>query len=186
MRAGGLLLLLLPASCASAATQQSTPPAADPEEPVTTVAPGPVPEALTLWTPTPRPGPPAKVEGHLRHPVCLGPVQPPDPPHKAACCYPAMEALKRPMRGIYPALRACYEARQNKAAEGRVGFAFRIEQDGSVKRVCATEGSAMDDEPALTCMVAVVQKVRWEAIGKEGRDFCGLISFLDYPVIFEP
>jgi hypothetical protein len=169
MRLAVLPLLLGVAACGTAASPQT-----DPEEPVTTVVASSAPE-----------GPPAKIEGHLAHAVCLGPVLAADPPHKATCCYPAMELIKRPIRGAFPALRACYEARSNKAAEGRVVFAFRIEQDGSVKRVCASEGSTMDDEPALACMVDVIHKVRWEGMSKESRDFCGLIS-LNYPVVFEP
>jgi hypothetical protein len=173
MRAGVLLLLVL-ASCGSTAAQPQTA----------------VPEALALWTPSPAKGLAPKVEGHLGHAVCVGPALTKDPPHTASCCYPAMELIKRPIRGAFPALRACYEARQNRSAEGRVVFAFRIEQDGSVQRVCAGEASTMDDEPAVRCMVEVIRKIRWEAMGtpkttKENRDLCGLIS-LKYPVVFEP
>ncbi len=108
-----------------------------------------------------------------------------DPPHEAGCCYPAMGELKRSFRAAFPGLRACYEARTNPAAEGTVRFEYRIEEDGSVKRVCVEEGSTMDDEAAARCMAEVVRAVRFPAIGKEGRDLCGLI-LLHYPVVFEP
>ncbi len=91
----------------------------------------------------------------------------------------------RPIRAISPALRACYDARAKKSAEGRVVFAFRIEQDGTLRRVCAGEASTMDDEPAARCMVEEMKRLRFGAMSDEERDFCGLIT-LAYPVTFEP
>jgi len=186
MRAG-MFLVPLVAACGTAATQTSLPSAPDPSEDpaVLTAEPSAVPEALALWTPSHAPGPAPKVEGHLGHRVCIGPIVVKDPPHKAACCYPAKELLIRPIRAAYPALRTCYEARRNKAAEGRVIFSFRIEQDGSVKRVCATESSTMDDEPAIKCLIEAIREIRWPGMSTAERDLCGLIS-LDYPVVFEP
>lgn len=184
---GAVFLLLLAASCASAAAPQSRASAPEPpEEPAVLAAePSAVPEALALWTPSHAPGNPPKAEGHLGHRVCIGPIVVKDPPHEAACCYPAKELLIRPIRAAYPALRACYEARRNKAAEGRVTFSFRIELDGSVRRVCATEDSTMDDEPAVQCLIERVREVRWPAMSTAERDLCGLVS-LNYPVVFEP
>jgi hypothetical protein len=57
--------------------------------------------------------------------------------------------------------------------------------DGTVKRACANEGSTMDDEPAIRCMLDVLRGLRWEGMSKAERDLCGLIS-LHYPVVFEP
>ena len=183
---GAVFLLLLAASCGSAAapSRASAPDPSDEPE-VVAAEPSPVPEALALWTPSHAPGPAPKVEGHLGHRLCIGPIVVKDPPHKATCCYPAKELLIRPIRAAYPALRACYEARRNKAAEGRVIFSFRIELDGSVKRVCASEDSTMDDEPAIKCLIEAVREVRWPAMSTAERDLCGLFS-LNYPVVFEP
>jgi hypothetical protein len=118
-------------------------------------------------------------------PVCVGAVPPVDPPRRALCCYPAKDLLVRPIRAAYPALLACYEARKRREAAGRVVFAFRIEQDGRILRVCATAASTMDDHDATLCMVEAVRKIRYPAISQEERDFCGLTS-LNYPVTFEP
>ena len=57
-------------------------------------------------------------------------------------CYPAKEMLMQPIRAIYPALRACYQARTKKDAEGRVVFHFRVEQDGTIQRVCTGDARA--------------------------------------------
>lgn len=65
------------------------------------------------------------------------------------------------MRAAYPALRSCYEGRADAAAEGRVVFQYRIEQDGSLARVCAGEHSTMIDRGALRCMVEELRKVRF-------------------------
>lgn len=91
----------------------------------------------------------------------------------------------RPIRAAFPALRACYEARAKRDAEGRVVFSFRIEQDGSIQRVCTGEPTTMDDEGAVRCMVDELRKVRYPAMSNEERDLCGLSS-LSYPVVFEP
>ncbi|HSO32149.1 MAG TPA: hypothetical protein VLT33_06530 [Labilithrix sp.] len=199
------LVVLLAAACTPAAAH---PPASKPAPELAVVdvvkgrAPAslPSPELSTAiaaavasapdWPrPVPSPDPPAtptKPEGHLVHPVCVGPVrQAKERPHKAVCCYPAKELLVRPIRAAYPALRACYDARKKKDAEGRVVFQFRVEQDGSIPRVCSGDSTSMDDEDSVRCMVGVMQQVRFPAMSDAERDFCGLFSF-NYPVIFEP
>lgn len=129
---------------------------------------------------------PAKPEGHLAFPVCVGPVPLKKvPPRTASCCYPAREMLTRPIRAVYPALRACYEARTKKDAAGRVVFHFRVEQDGTIQRVCTGDATSVDDEDAVRCMVGEVRKARFPAMGDAERDLCGLVT-LDYPVVFEP
>ncbi|MBX3187511.1 MAG: AgmX/PglI C-terminal domain-containing protein [Labilithrix sp.] len=159
--------------------------AADPGSP----SPGAPEPAIAIEAETPAP-PAAELsakamrEGHhLAHPVCVGPVVPNDPPHRAACCYPSRELIVRPLRAAFPALRACYEARANLEAEGNVVFQFRIELDGSVTRVCASEASTMDDEASVRCMIAAIKDVRFPGMSREERDLCGLIS-LHYPVTF--
>lgn len=128
----------------------------------------------------------SRPEGHLAHPVCIGAVtSKKDPPRKASCCYPAMEALKRPIRAVFPALRACYEARKKREAEGRVVFTFRIEQDGSLQRVCSGDATSFDDEGAVRCMVTEFRKARFPAMSDEELDLCGLLK-MSYPVVFEP
>jgi hypothetical protein len=120
--------------------------------------------------------------------VCSGPSDAKkrvDRPRRAACCYPARDAILKPLRAVYPALRACYDARKKKDAEGRVVFDLRIEQDGTLPRVCASEASSFDDEDAVRCMVLVMRTVRYPAMSDEERDFCGLLR-LSYPVVFEP
>jgi hypothetical protein len=107
------------------------------------------------------------------------------PPHTAACCYPAKEMLVRPIRATYPALRACYEARTKRDAAGRVVFHFRIEQDGTIQRVCTVDATSVDDEDAVRCLVTEVCKARFPAMSDAERNLCGLIT-LDYPVDFEP
>ena len=127
-----------------------------------------------------------KPEGHLPHPVCVGPINvKKDRPHTAACCYPAKEVLVKPIRAAFPALRACYDNRKNKVAEGRVVFVFRVEQDGSVPRVCSGDATAVEDEDAVRCMVEAMRKVRFPSMSDAERDLCGLFSF-NYPVMFEP
>ncbi len=168
---GGLLLFLHLASCGSVAAPRDVPSEAA-DEPAPQIAAPSVSSA------------PARIEGYLDHAVCIGSVLARDPPHEAACCYPAMELIKRPIRAAFPRLRACYEARKNPDATGRVSFFFRIETDGSVARVCAEEASAMYDVPALECMVEAIREVRFPAGGQADRDMCGLIS-LHYPVVFK-
>lgn len=125
-------------------------------------------------------------EGHLAHPVCIGTVtSKKERPRKASCCYPAMEVLKTPIRAVFPALRACYEARAKRDAEGRVVFTFRIEQDGSLQRVCSGDATSFDDEDAVRCMVTELRKARFPAMSNEEVDLCGLIE-MSYPVVFEP
>jgi hypothetical protein len=132
------------------------------------------------------PAAPARPEGHLAHPVCVGPVTlKKEHPRKASCCYPAMEALKRPIRAVFPALRACYEARRKKEAEGRVVFTFRVEQDGSIQRVCSGESTSVDDEDAVRCMVTELRKARFPAMSDGEVELCGLVK-MSYPVVFEP
>jgi hypothetical protein len=129
---------------------------------------------------------PAKPEVRLGHAVCAGPInREKERPRRAACCYPGQEAIRRPLRAAYADLRVCYEARKKRDAEGRVVFDFRIAQDGTIPRVCASEASNVDDEDAVRCMVEVLRKVRYPAMSNEERDLCGLIK-LTYPVIFEP
>ncbi len=129
---------------------------------------------------------PAKPERHLAHDVCVGVTTlPKEPPHTAACCYPARELILRPLRAAFPALRACFDARADPDAGGRVLFRFRVEQDGSVKRVCAAaEVTTMDDEPALRCMVDALSKAQWPGMSNEEAKLCGLLT-LNYPVVFE-
>jgi len=129
---------------------------------------------------------PAKPEGHLAHPVCIGAVSlKKEHPRKASCCYPAMEVLKRPIRAVFPALRACYDARKKRDAAGRVVFTFRIEQDGSIQRACSGDATSVEDEDAVRCMVTELRKVRFSAMSDEEVDLCGLVK-LSYPVVFEP
>jgi hypothetical protein len=128
----------------------------------------------------------ARPEVHLAHPVCVGPVTlKKERPRKATCCYPAMEALKRPIRAIFPALRACYDARRKKDAAGRVVFTFRVEQDSSIQRVCSGESTSVDDEDAVRCMVTELRKARFPAMSDAEVDLCGLVK-MSYPVVFEP
>jgi hypothetical protein len=96
-----------------------------------------------------------------------------------------MELLKRPIRAAFPALRACYDARRKREAEGRVVFTFRIEQDGSIQRVCSSDATSVDDEDAVRCMVTELRKVHFPAMSDEEVDLCGLIK-MSYPVVFEP
>lgn len=125
-------------------------------------------------------------EGLLAHPVCIGAVtSKEDRPRKASCCYPAMDALQRPIRAVFPALRACYEARNKREAEGRVVFTFRVEQDGSLERVCSGDATTFDDEAAVRCMVTELRKARFPAMSDEEVDLCGLVK-LSYPVVFAP
>ena len=149
----------------------------------------PAPAAsLLLAAPRAAPPAPAKVEGHLAHQVCVGVAAralPKQRPRKASCCYPAKELIVRPIRATYPDLRACYQARKKTEAEGRVVFAFRVEQDGSIARVCTGEGSTMDDEDAARCMVEAMRRVRYPAQTDAEVDLCGLLAF-QYPVTFEP
>lgn len=91
----------------------------------------------------------------------------------------------RPIRAVFPALRACYEARAKRDAEGRVVFHFRVEQDGTIQRVCTGDATSVDDEDAVRCMVAEVKKARFPAMSDAERDLCGLVT-LDYPLVFEP
>lgn len=127
-----------------------------------------------------------KPEGHLAHPVCIGRVDlKKQKPHTMACCYPAKELIARPLRASFPALRTCYENRKNKAAEGRVVFVFRVEQDGSIQRVCSGDATSVEDEDAVRCMVEAMRKVTYPAMSNEEVTMCGLLSF-NYPVMFEP
>jgi hypothetical protein len=96
---------------------------------------------------------------------------------------PSRELLRKPIETSYPALRACYDARINPQAKGRVVFNFRIEQDGNITQVCSGGGTDFDDPAALRCMLEVVRKVQYPSISNESRDFCGLIS-LNYPIVF--
>ena len=126
-------------------------------------------------------------EARLGHDVCAGSPLPKEKPRtpKATCCHPAKELLVRPIRAVYPAVRACYDARTRTSAEGRVLLSFRIEQDGSVKRVCAKDTSTMDDEPAARCMAEALRGIRYPAMSDDERDLCGLIT-ITYPVVLEP
>lgn len=131
------------------------------------------------------PAPPAPIERRLGKNVCVGKPGPKERPHRAACCYPARELILRPLRAAFPALRACYDARTKRDAQGRVDFKFRIEKDGSIPHVCASEHSTMDDEGAVRCMLDAIHKVRYPAVTDADVDFCGLMT-LSYPVTFEP
>ena len=130
--------------------------------------------------------PATKPEGHLARTVCAGTlgVHAPPRPRKMACCYPDKELIVRPIRSVFPALRACYDARKNADAEGRVVFDFRIEQSGLIERVCSGESTSVEDEEAVRCMMEVLRQVRYPAMSEEEVDMCGLLSF-HYPVTFE-
>ena len=130
--------------------------------------------------------PAPKIKNHLAHSICVGPIDSKkERPRKASCCYPAREAISRPLRAAFPALRACYDARKNRGAEGRVVFVFRVEQDGSIPQACSGDSTSVEDADAVHCMIQVIRTVRYPATSDEERDFCGLLHFT-YPVIFEP
>jgi hypothetical protein len=120
-----------------------------------------------------------------RAPICAGAASLPRvKPHRAACCYPAWELVKRPIRAIHPALRSCYAAGQSRDVGGRVVFEYRIEQDGSVRRVCSSAGTTLDDA-SVRCMLEETRNLRFHAATDEDVALCGLIT-LRHPVRFEP
>jgi hypothetical protein len=174
-----VLAVLAPVAAACASTPRRTPEAAKPIE-----APVEVPEALVLARPIPR-STSSRVEGHLGKKICSGTPGPKDRPKRAVCCYPAKEVVLRPLRAAFPALRACYDAREKRDAEGRVAFTFRIEKDGSVAHACAGENSTMDDEGAARCMLEVLRDLRYPSSSDAEIDLCGLMT-ITYPVGFEP
>ena len=180
------------AACAPAAVQPAPPShevaeiAAVTEPVESTIPAAPHTPMPALLLPKVAAEPQPKPEGHLAHPVCIGPINlKKDRPRKASCCYPAKDLIVAPIRAAYPALRACFDNRKNKDAEGRVVFVFRVEQDGSIPRVCSGEPTTLDDADAVRCMVEEIRKVRYPAMSDFDRDFCGLFSF-NYPVTFEP
>ena len=68
---------------------------------------------------------------------------------------------------------------------GPRGLPLRVEQDGTIQRVCTGDATSVDDEDAVRCMVAEVKKARFPAMSDAERDLCGLVT-LDYPLVFEP
>jgi outer membrane biosynthesis protein TonB len=129
--------------------------------------------------------PDAAVEATLGKRICVGSPGPRERPHRATCCYYGREFLAGPLRAAAPALRACYDARAQRAAQGVVALSFRIEQDGSIAHACATQATTMLDEDALRCILGEVRRVRYPAMSGEDVALCGLIT-LNYPVRFEP
>jgi hypothetical protein len=127
--------------------------------------------------------PPPPAEKHLA-PICIGLANlSKERPHTAACCYPAKEVYARPIRAALPAVHSCWTS--GKRTMGRVVLSFRIEQDGTVKRVCSTEATTLDDEPAVRCILGEMIKVFYPSMSDDERNLCGLIS-LSYPLTFEP
>jgi hypothetical protein len=143
----------------------------------------PVAPVTTAPALAPVPEPPQRVT--LARRVCTGPADlPKEPSRTAACCYPAIHALVRPLRAAHAELRACYEARR-AIRKDVVAFQFRIEQDGTIARVCAEPSSTLDDEDAVRCMTEVIARVRYPAQSDAEVALCGLTS-ITYPVHFEP
>lgn len=105
----------------------------------------------------------------------------PDPKPEYLCCYPAKDLLVRPIRDAYPTMRACV-VKSGHEIDGRVSFAFRIEKDGSVARVCTT--TDVDDPPIVDCLADAILALRYPAQGDEEVRHCGLVR-LAYPVTFQ-
>lgn len=145
----------------------------------------PVNEEEPTWprkpvTPKPEPAPPPVRSA----PVCVGDVNlAKEKPHRAACCYPARELLVRPIRAMFPELRACYEQARNAEAEGKVAFKFRIEEDGTIRRVCGEADTPLLDDDVVRCMAERLRTVRYEARTDDDVALCGLIQ-ISYPVRF--
>jgi hypothetical protein len=117
--------------------------------------------------------------------ICVGRPGPRERPHRAACCHYPRDFLVRPLKAATPALRACYEARTQREARGRVSLSFRIEQDGSIAHVCANEATTMLDEDALRCILGEIRRAHYPPMSDGDVDLCGLMT-LNYPVVFEP
>lgn len=115
--------------------------------------------------------------------ICQGPRVPPAPPHDATCCYPAMDLLRAPLRAAAPAFQGCFAARASGSARARVVLRFRIEQDGSVARACATADTTVRDAGAVACVLREVRRIRFSAMSDDERKLCGPVQ-LQYPVVF--
>lgn len=168
---------------ASAKFVESRPsPVEAPREPVVART---VPEDEPTW---PRTLVPPKQESALPPvrpaPVCVGDATlPKEKPHHAACCYPAREALARPIRAVFPELRACYEHARDADAEGTVVFKFRVERDGVIRRVCGQADTPQLDDDVVRCMAERFRTIRYEARTEDDVALCGLIE-ISYPVRF--
>jgi hypothetical protein len=86
---------------------------------------------------------------------CLGAASlPPARPATAICCHPSREYWDPPLAAARPTLDACPKGAH--PAQATVGFAFRVEEDGAVRRVCVTGETALSEETVGCMMMALL------------------------------